>query len=287
MDSPKNVQRPKSEKGRQFLDSVKTACLPKINSVTVPILGIQNDRIVHDRSGVLYRVGGHHFVLTAAHGLREIVQEAIPLYLSGNKKGADLVPLADARFISTEDDDRDIAAIWLSPQASQEIGKHKDFLFHNQINLNTDHGRPLYLFFGYPMQWSGHLVTECEIISVGLAFATFEHQGQLSSGIVYHPEVHMLFNFSRKAVNLLTSNEDMLPKPHGISGCGIWQVGDRSVGGMRTRSSDNVALIAIQHSWSPANDYIQATRIGFLLNIIAEHYRDAGEAMKLVYPAGY
>jgi hypothetical protein len=49
MTTPKNAQRPRSEKGRQFLDSVNADCMPKIDSVTVPILGIQNDRIVHDR----------------------------------------------------------------------------------------------------------------------------------------------------------------------------------------------------------------------------------------------
>src|SRR5260370_1101341 len=87
MTLSKNAQRPRSERGRQFLDSVNATCLPKIGSVTVPILGIQNDRIVHDRSGILYQVGGHHFVLTASHYLRRIVQENIPLYLSVNQKG--------------------------------------------------------------------------------------------------------------------------------------------------------------------------------------------------------
>jgi hypothetical protein len=258
--------------------------MPKIGSVTVPILGIQNDRIVHDRSGILYQVGGHHFVLTAAHHLRTIVHENIPLYLSANKKGVEPVPLADARFVSTEED-RDVAAIWIPPDAAQEIGKHKEFLFHNQINLNADHGKPLYLFFGYPMHWSGRVVSESEIISVGLAFATFEHPGERDPAGVYHPEVHMLFNFSREAVNHFTGNVDMLPRPNGISGCGIWQVGDRSAGGFRTRSADTVTLVGIQHTWSPPHDYVQATRVGYLLNVIAQHYPEAKDAMNLVYPA--
>jgi hypothetical protein len=37
--SPNNAQRLRSEKGRQFLDAVNAACMPKIGSVTVPILG--------------------------------------------------------------------------------------------------------------------------------------------------------------------------------------------------------------------------------------------------------
>jgi hypothetical protein len=101
---------------------------------------------------------------------------------------------------------------------------------------------------------------------------------------VYHPEVHMLFNFSREAVNHFTGNVDMLPRPNGISGCGIWQVGDRSASGLRTRSADNVTLVGIQHTWWPLYDYVQATRIGYLLNVIAQHYPAAANAMNLVYP---
>src|SRR5262249_40618071 len=114
--------------------------------------------------------------------------------------------------------DRDVAAIWVHPKAAEEIGRHKEFLFHNQINLAKDYRKPLYLFFGYPTQWSGRVVSESEIVSRGLAFATFEHSGERSRKIVYHPEVHMLLILERQAVNLFTGSMDMLPRPNGISG---------------------------------------------------------------------
>ena len=44
---------------------------------------------------------------------------------------------------------------------------------------------------------------------------------------------------------------------------------------------------SIRHTWSPPHDYVQATRVGYLLSVIAQHYPDAGEAMNLVYPAAF
>jgi hypothetical protein len=66
---------------------------------------------VHDRTGVLYRIGDRRFVLTAAHHLRGIVQHNIPIYISLNATDKMPLPLAEASFHTTEEDGRDVAAI--------------------------------------------------------------------------------------------------------------------------------------------------------------------------------
>jgi hypothetical protein len=118
--SPNETPTELSPALREFFDSINSTYLPRIEKATVPILGVQNDRISHDRTGILYRIGGHHFVLTASHKLRQIVGNTIPLYLSLNTLGAEPLPLADARFHSTEEDGRDVAAIWLPLEVAQE-----------------------------------------------------------------------------------------------------------------------------------------------------------------------
>lgn len=279
-----NPQHALSERGRAFLANVEASCLHEIRKVTVPVFGIQDDTIKHDRTAVLYRIAGHHFALTASHDLHAIVGHNIPLYLSMNMKGVDPLPLGEARFYGTEATDRDVAAIWIPPDIAQEIGKHRGFLQHNQIHLNVAQPGQPFFFFGYPMGWSGRRASESEIVSVGLAFATFEHQGERDSEAIYRPEVHMLLTYTKEAVNLSTGEADTLPSIKGISGCGIWQVGDRSQWGLQPRNADNVTLVAIEHTNRPAYGYIQATRVGFLLDVIAQHFPEAKRAMSLAYP---
>jgi hypothetical protein len=223
-----------SARSREFHASLASACLPRIDNATVPILGIQDDQFRHDRTGVLYRVAGHHFVLTAAHDLRKIVELNIPLYLSVNVAGVGPLPLADVKFHSTEvERGRDVAAIWLPPDLAQQIANHKEFLNHNQVNLNPIEPRTPYVFFGYPMGWSGHFLAENHLFSMPLVFSTFEHEGQRDALAFHDPNLHILLNCTRDAVNLQKESIDRLPALKGISGCGIWHVADRGANGLR------------------------------------------------------
>ncbi len=273
-----------SKRSQEFHKAISELCLPRVERATVPILGVQNDRIVHDRTGVLYQSGTHHFVLTAAHDLLAIVQNNIPLYLSANLKDVEPIPLAAARFISTETNDRDVGVIWLPPSLADQVKKHRQFLYHNQVNLEPIKPRTPYVFFGYPMDWSGHVVAENHIQSVGLVFSTFQHEGDLHPTAIFRPDVHMALNFSREGIAPLANRQDYLPVLNGISGCGIWQVGDRTHSGLRTRTGETVALVGIQHTWYPDFNYVQATRIGYPLALINEYYPDTKGPMSLVYP---
>lgn len=273
-----------SDKEREFFVTIDKTCLPRIDRASVPILGIQGDKIVHDRTGVLYRIGGNHFVLTAAHKLQRIVESSIPLYLSMNKANVMPLPLADAKFCSTEEEGRDVAAIWLPPETANEVARHKEFLAHNQINLDGADSCGPFVFFGYPMDWSGQVVSPDHILSRGLAFATLAHNGKRLDSAHYDPNVHMLLHFARDAVNALQGSVATLPKLHGISGCGVWQVGDIIGNGVRPRHAESITLVGIQHRWFPSLDYIQATKIRYALGLVLENYPEARAAMNLAYP---
>jgi hypothetical protein len=275
-----------SQRSQEFFSSVRELCLPRIYRATVPILGVQDDQIKHDRTGVLYRIAGEHFILTAAHDLRGIVEHNIGLYVSVNAPGILPFPLAEARFHSTEEVGRDVAAIWLPPDLAQEIGKHKDFLSHNQIDMNGIKRRVPYVFFGYPMDWSGHMIAEDHVYSRAMAFTTFEHVGErCPEESFFDPNVHFALNFTREAINFQAQASEKLPKLFGISGCGIWRVGDRGPGALEPRSPDNLTLVGIQHRWFPSHNYIQATRVGYVLEMINQYFPETRVPMSLVYPA--
>ena len=273
-----------TERSRKFFDETNKSCLPQIDRFSVPILAVQDDRILHNRTGVLYRIANDYFVLTASHKLPETVNANIPLYLSMNKPGVVPIPLADAKFHSTEEVGRDVSAIWLPPETVEEIAKHKDFLSHNQIDLNGANSRGPFAFFGYPMDWSGHLVSDEYVRSLGLAFATFPHSGPMYEEAFFDPKLHVAMNFSRDGIQALTGKVDYLPKLHGISGCGVWQIGDMVDGELRPRNENTVTLVAIQHRWFPMHDYIQATRIGWALSYIAENFPGVRAPMEIAYP---
>jgi hypothetical protein len=247
---------------------------------------IKDDQIVHNRTGVLYCVCGYHFVLTAAHFLRDHVKENTFLGLSPTGHIDALLPLGDALFHSTEvygHGSRDVAAIWIPEQTAIELRKTKEFLRHNQISMYED-GEGLYVFFGYPGAWAGKAVSEVQAQSTPLVFSTFEVRCPDTRIGDYDPDVHLLLNYTASAIHVPTGNIDVMPDLHGISGCGIWRVGDKKGKSAVPRNANTFTLVAIQHTWYREPSSVMATRIPFPLQLIASHYEDAKRAMDLVYP---
>jgi hypothetical protein len=166
---------------------------------------------------------------------------------------------------------------------AREIGKEKTFLRHNQISHDSIQRRTPYIIFGFPGAWSGHVVAERHVLSKGMAFATFEYEGELYPSAIHHPDVHFAVIFSRDAIRAHDRANDTLPKPHGISGCGVLQLADRTENGIKLRTANTLTLMGIQHTWFPDHDYVQVTRIGYLLAIINQQFPDTVGPMKLVY----
>jgi hypothetical protein len=282
-------KRPISERAKVFHAAIETECLPCINKATVPIIMIKDDFIVHNRTGVLYCVAGCHFVLTAAHFLRGYIKDNTFLGLSPTGHIDTLLPLGDALFHSTEiygRGSRDVAAIWIPEQTAIELRKTKEFIRHNQISMNEDPDG-LYVFFGYPGAWAGRAVSEVQAESTALVFSTFEIRCPDSPIDDYDANVHLLLNYTASAIRVPTGNVDPMPDLHGISGCGIWRVGDKKGKSAVPRNAKTLALVAIQHTWYREPSAVMATRIAFPLQLIASHYEEAGRAMDLAYPRGY
>ena len=272
-----------SSRVRDFHNALRASCIPRIDKATTPIIGVQDNRIVHDRSAVLYQIGGHSFALTAAHDLREIVEQNIGLYISVNHPHVLPLPLAEAKFMSTEVDERDLGVIWIPPDIATEVAKFKDFLFHNQINHSQERTNALLLFYGYPMQWAGHLITERRMVSGALAFSTFEDHLDPSSVRGYDPQLHMLLNFTSDAIEATTGQQKRLPGLKGISGCGIWQVGEKRGGEAIPRTGETLTLVGIEQGVYSNHDRVKATRIEYALDLILHNYPELRDAMSLAY----
>ena len=274
---------PPPEFAREFFSQLKEECIPRIEKATVPFFGIQDEQIKRDRTRVLYKVGGHHFILTAAHNLRAIIQNEIPLYIDRSDDKTLPIPIVDAVFHTTEEDHRDVAAIRLPDDVVKHLCKNKEFLTHCDTRSPGGDSDCLYVFFGYPMDWFEG-ATESSLVSTPLAYYCRRYDGRKNPHGHFDPDLHIALGFTRRAVNMTKERIDELPSPKGISGCGIWQVAEWSREGFERWEPRNTYLTALQHHWSQERDYVIGTWIEHALALIKKEYPDVGPAMDLVYP---
>ncbi|MHC4443587.1 MAG: hypothetical protein ACYTF1_09200 [Planctomycetota bacterium] len=255
-----------------FFNKITDKCLPHIERFTVPFYGIQDDQVKHDRTGVLYCIADHYFILTASHYLRAIIKNNIPLYIPQSDPNAIPFPLVDAVFHSTEvDNGRDVAAIKLSEDVVSKLRPTKEFLKHSRID-QTDDGRGLYIVFGYPMAWTG-MVDPGNILSHPLIYASRQYEGECYSGTFYDPNVHILLEFDQNVIDAVSGNQESLPSIKGISGCGIWRVADWNSTSIAHWSPRELRLVGLQHRWIKDDNfkYIQGTWIKYALQLILNH----------------
>jgi len=279
------TQRPATQFAADFFARLKTECIPRIEKVTVPFYGIQDDQVKRDRTGILYKVAGNHFILTASHYLRPIIQNKIPLYIDRTDSGTLPIPLADALFHTTEEEGRDVAAIKLPDDVADQVLATKEFLTHSEVKLSAKDADSLYILFGYPKDWSS-MGTESSILSNPLAYATRRYEAERDPHALFDPNVHVVLEFSQTAMSLTDQRTAELPHLRGVSGSGIWSVAQLSNEGLRTWRPEHLSLVAIQHRWFRQRRYIQGTWIGYALALVQDNYPDVRAAMNLAYVRG-
>ena len=264
---------------RDFFKRFEAECIPRIERATVPFYAIQDDEVKLDRTGVLYSIAGHHFILTASHDLGAIVRYNIPLYVDRTDHSSLPIPLSDAVFHCTEKERRDVAAIKISDKVAEQLRPNKEFLTHADVRLTDQGGDALYVLFGYPERWFAG-ATESALVSAPLVYLCRPYEGEVG----FDPKLHVLLGFNQAAENLTEGKSQELPPPYGVSGCGIWRVAEWSKSDLDCWRPDQLSLVALQHSWSEERKYVRGTWLGYALGLIQDNYPDVAAAMSLVYP---
>lgn len=277
-----------------FIRRVHDEAVPTFERATVAFYGVQNGRIVKDRTGVLLRIADAMFILTASHDLREIVQQNIPLCISWNERTEMPIPLHDSRFHTTEyesqfgerDVVRDVAAIKLGESAANEIlagGRTPISLC--DINMDQDRSPALFFIFGFPQAW--FQVEQTGPKCSPLIYATGIYDGEHSStaSVGYDPKVHLLLNFKREA---LAANGQMHMLPgyegiKGVSGCGIWRItGFRD--SIDAWKPTQCKLVAIQHRYYEKPGYLHTTWVQYCISRLLDDHKELRPAATMVYP---
>lgn len=267
------MSRPVSSKfSNNFLTRLEAECLPRIEKFTVPFYYLQNNEAKRDRTGVLYKVAGKHFILTASHDLRTIVEKDIPLFIDYADINSSPIPLTTSMFHCNEKRSRDVAAIILPDEVVRELIETKEFLTHRDVKLSDEAADALYVMFGFPGAWPCPLV-----------YLSGPYNGQADRDF-FNPLIHIELDFSQSAVSVLGKKTKQLPRLHGVSGCGIWKVTECSQESFDHWRPEQVSLVAIQHRWYEIRKCIRGTWVGSVLALIQDNYPDVSAAMNIIYP---
>ena len=270
-----------------FLERVQKEIVPTIVEATVPFYAVQNDTIVRDRSGVLLRVGDEHFILTASHNLKAIVDNDIYLYVGWCKEDSVPVPIPDAVFHTSEEQSRDVGVIRLSGESSEKITSSSKPISLRNIARECPDEQAFYLVSGYPQEWLTVLPDGIESAPLNYLCRPYSGDSLPVDTFEYDPRLHLLLELSRDGKKVTSADDTPIPSKSGIkgiSGCGVWRIVGYSPNAMKDWQPDQVSLVGIEHRYWEKQGAVAATRIQHVLAFLAGEFPNLLPAMNLVYP---
>jgi hypothetical protein len=271
-----------------LMNRISEGVEPMIMGSMIPIYKDVEDGVDFDRTGILFRIGSEHFILTAAHHLSEYQAGEVWVYADVSPRTSAPIPLVRSTFYGTEVDDelpdRDIAAIHLDQDAVDQFSPHRRFLTLADCDSLIDPKPALYLVAGIPFD-----TYQIQPVATGKAafyYGFIEPSPTLDN---FHPHVHLAL--ARSGYGLESAEDEFVPAEipefHGMSGCGIWRVA--SFDAIRHPDLWNPAmarLVAIQNR-AQSNNHTVGTWFKHVIDRIVADVPGARSATELVHPAGY
>ncbi len=289
---PKKAKTPSSKQVAALFKRFENEAGPICERATVAIYGLQNDRIIKNRTGVLFRIADVTFVLTASHELKEMVDGKIPILVSWDGRKSP-IPLIDAQFLTTEwesrvghkDVVRDVAAIRLSDSCAKEIiAGGQSPLTLRDVCVEQDRSPAFFMMHGLPNAWFrvGLKGPTCQPLRYVAGIWPKDHSKAATIG--YDPKVHLLLDLKRESFAPSLGRKVKLPGHSGIvgvSGCGIWRLcGEQQ---LTSWNADQCKLVAIQHRFYEEPGYIHTTWIQHALERIFLEYPELKKATSIMY----
>jgi hypothetical protein len=261
--------------------------VPRLLRHTVPIYRLEvntggNDRLLPCKSGVFIHIGNEFFIITASHDLESHLQAGPYLFLGDASADEEPGTVIGTEFHWTEPHSRDIAILRLPTHTVEKLRKKYQYITMEDIAEEHDDKESLYLLAGYP----GHWATICaeRVAGGGLVYLCKEVQCNAdisNDNFEHNTAIHRLVCFDRIAIHKPTNEQAELPKPGGISGCGLWQFATVIDGVVTYLPSPK--LIGIQHRYNQRHKLAITTRIIFAMLALADSCESIRPAMRLTY----
>lgn len=218
------------------LAKMRQGCADDAKSV-LPVYGIQGGKPVQDRTGVLLAIADQGFLVTAAHGLKQISDAGIPLYVTSPRRGQGGIQLI-GKLHATEENTLDIAIVELNAETKdilEDAGAR--FLRVTDVDNRPVASPALYLVRGYPLDCNADPMTYSTVLYQGDAPTESEYP--------FDPSIHLLLDHSQY-LHGRGGQEFRSPKIKGMSGCGIWRLTNKPPSELGNWTPDERRLVAIQ-----------------------------------------
>lgn len=222
-------------------------------------------------SGTLSCSDSHHFVLTAAHAVRDRRPEQIRFVHTALPATTD-IRLAQVRRHpdAQQDDILDLAVLELDAEAVERLKVSKEFLPITRIGsaLPASTVAPL-VVVGHPASYVDHSQAVNKQLSFQpLAYVTFAASGK---GLLhnYDPAYHVLLEYPEEGSGDETGHRMVLPDPNGMSGGGVFSFNLTREG---LWAPECVSLVAVEHAWFRGERLLKCSHGSAILRFLAEIY---------------
>jgi len=228
-------------------------------------------------TGVLATYRGTEMVLTASHILDSPqVQERGAFTIADG--GKQMIDLGEFSFVRTasggdrlSDDDVDLAALFLDPDASARLRAGGAFEFTPIEEVVGERSAPAnvrHFIHGYPLALSVNRPAEKLVQRTSLALFLSPYDGTRGDWPTSGSSIHIDFDYQPALVAPTTSGTGTvaLPEPQGFSGCGIWHLA--SPDAASTFEDSALVLGGIVHRFNSKLKVVRATRIEGLLHML-------------------
>jgi hypothetical protein len=247
-----------------------------LNRTTVQVFGYQEGKFVPDRTGVLFRVGESHFVITAAHSLADIAAHNIPLFLPPSQQDAPPISLS-GKTVCTKDASVDIAVLELPQSVVAQLLPIHTFLGMLDVDLRSESSTGLYFILGYPSSYTE--VTAEAVRTKVLRYDTYNYSDGTDGLNDFDPSKHILLQHHKDGHN--AKGQPMSsPKIQGMSGGGIWRLFEAKPAWNETWKRSDVRLVAIQNRYMH-DQYCKGTWIKHAIRLFWDEFPQLRPSIQL------
>jgi hypothetical protein len=254
---------------------------------TVAIVIAHNDAVHQFGTGMLFRIADKSFLITAGHVAQKAAANKKTLGISGSDDGT-FISLAGEFMVSSEgqygcDEDPFDIAILALPKDSIFRMQKKTFLLLNDVDFDEQSATGVYAIFGFPSVWSESCSDAGDTLKTkALEFIAFRSDRDTAALENYQERLHLLLDASPDYLTTQDgTNAQFLRRDGteasfpgelgGISGCGVWRIGDLKVPiNDWCRSEPRIA--AVQTAVYPKRGLIRATRWAAVSTLIYEAF---------------